>query len=322
MNECDLVIIGGGPAGLSAAITAASEGLETTIVDSRALGGQARESSLIENYPGFPNGISGQDLATKMIMQATAFEANVLCPAKAVGISVDGDKRIVTLDDGDVIACRAVLISSGLSYKRHDGKNIGQFRGRGVSYGAPTVNQAKAQQCFAVIGGANSAGQAAMYLSAIKDCTVKILVRGNSLEKSMSEYLIRRIRATPNIEVLLNTEVTEAMGDEVLRQVRIVTDGTEKTLDIHGLYIFIGAQPKTYWLNGVVEKDPRGFIPTGRLIRQRAAGHEPHSFETSLPGVFCAGDVRLDSTKRVGAAVGEGSVAVQMMYVHLAEQKK
>jgi len=318
-KDYDLLIIGGGPAGLGAAINAASEGLSTCLIDSGPeLGGQARWSSLIENYGGFPDGISGTDLMGNFIKQAGKFSTELMCPQKATSIREDGDHRIVITDDDDELAARMVIITAGLSYKRLDAKNLGQFMGRGVQYGAPTSDPKSLGTCdICVVGGANSAGQAAMHLSSNPDANVRLLIR-KGIEVQMSDYLVQRIRATPNIIVCEGVEVTEVSGKNSLEEVTLKStqDGTIETIPAHHLFIFIGASPKTQWLNGTVVTDERKFILTGSRLPSGlwTLQRPPLGFETCLPGVFCAGDVRLGSTKRIASAVGEGSVAVQMCH--------
>ena len=319
MRTCDLVIVGGGPAGLCAAINAASEGLRVAIVDSKhGLGGQAKESSLLENYPGFPEGITGKDLTGKFVEQAIKFKADILCPVKVVSIGMDGDSRIVTTDDGEQITTSAVVLACGLSYRRLEAKNIPQFLGRGVFYGAPTGTFDEKTSIF-VVGGANSAGQAACHLATNKNAQVTMLVRGKNLNDSMSQYLHERIEKIKNIRVLYETEIVEALGHGQLQELTLRSKSdTKTTISADAVYVFIGAAPKTFWLNGIVTKDPKGFILTGKRIQDNwKLERDPFPFETSMPGVFAAGDVRLDSVKRVAAAVGEGSFVVQSVHNYL-----
>lgn len=318
----DLIIVGGGPSGLSAAINASSEGLNTLLIDSKdQLGGQASESAAIENYPGFPKAITGKDLMSRFITHARKFRTQFLRPVVVTGIRTeeDGTKTITTNDDQLAsLSARTVLLALGLSYKRLQAKGIGDFLGMGVSYGAPVVDSDKEGQCFCVVGGANSAGQAAVHLSKINGCKVKMLIRGKGLETGMSQYLIEQITAVPNIEIMPETEVIEACGDSRLRSIMIKQAGEISSISADGLYIFIGASPKTFWLNGVVEKSDRGYILTGRRVKNWPAKREILPFETSVPGIFAAGDVRDNLTKRVSAAIGEGSVAVQQIHTYLS----
>lgn len=319
MPDYDLIIVGGGPAGLAAAINASSEGLKTCLIDSKdQLGGQASASAAIENYPGFPDGVTGKDLTTRFLQQAQRFEVKFFRPAVAQNIKIDGDERIIITDDGQRISGLAVILALGLSYKRLDAKGVSDFLGRGVSYGMPVIDSTKEGQCFCVVGGANSAGQAAVHLSKIRGCEVKMLVRGPSLNESMSQYLIERITAITNIEVLTRTEVVEARGAERLAELLIKQGEETRAISANGLYVFIGARPKTYWLNGSVQQSERGYILTGRrLTPPNEGGRNPMGFETSIPGVFACGDVREGSTKRIASAVGEGSVAVQQVHEYL-----
>jgi thioredoxin reductase (NADPH) len=321
MADFDLIIVGGGPAGLAAAITASSEGLRTCLIDSKdQLGGQASASAAIENYPGFPGGITGKELTSRFLQQAQNFKVEFFRPTVAQSIKVDGGERIITTDDGQRISGVAVILALGLSYKRLDAKGVGDFLGRGVSYGMPVIDSTKEGQCFCVVGGANSAGQAAVYLSRINGCEVKMLVRGSSLNESMSSYLVERITSITNIEVLTKTEVVEARGTERLSELLIKHEEEMKTIPANGLYVFIGAKPKTYWLNGSVMQTDRGYVLTGprRLPPFKEGNRSPLGFETSIPGVFSCGDVREGSTKRIASAVGEGSVAVQQVHEYLS----
>ncbi len=315
--DCDLVIIGGGPAGLAAAINAASEGIKTTLIDSKdTLGGQASASAAIENYPGFADPVTGRELMSRMTRQASRFNTELLRPVVARGIRREDDFLIVSTEDDvkPAVKCHGVILALGLSYRRLQAKGVSDFLGRGVSYGMPVVDSQKTDQCFCVVGGANSAGQAAMHLSKIPGCKVKMLVRGESIVDSMSQYLIDRIYSTINVEVLTRTEVKEVRGGDRLNQIILICDGQERTIEIHGLYIFIGASPKTLWLNGMVERSSRGYILTGRNLTQWREQRQPFAFETSMPGVFACGDVRETSIKRVASAVGEGAAVVSSLH--------
>jgi thioredoxin reductase (NADPH) len=327
----DLAVIGGGPAGLAAAVYGASEGLKTVLIEAMATGGQAGQSSRIENYLGFPDGLSGSQLADRARMQAEKFEAEVITARKAVKLEVNGAARTIHFKDGGSIDARAVILATGVSYRELEadgcnGRNGEQqnLTGRGVYYGAANyvATECKDQQVF-VVGGANSAGQAAMNLSRQAD-KVTLVVRGPSLAASMSYYLIQQIEATPNIEVLTCTEVGRAAGDENLQHLELINrqTGEKQEVACAGLFIFIGALPYTDWLDGVVARDERGFVLSGPDLKANSGWpleRPPHHLETSVPGVFVAGDVRAESGKRVAAAVGEGSMAVMLVHRYLAE---
>lgn len=316
--ETDLLIIGAGPAGLSAAINGASEGLKITLVDSGPeLGGQAVRSSLIENYPGFPDGKSGQDLMNDFVRQARKFNTRIECPQTAIGLRQEGDRKVVVMDDEQEVVAKMVILSAGLSYRRLAAPGIGGLMGRGVLYGAPTYDPARLGDCnICIVGGANSAGQAAMHMSRNPKAHVKLLIR-KKIEAQMSQYLIDRITNCSNIDVIEGVEVVEVKGDSSLECVTVKNDQDERQdIPSNHLFIFIGAMPKTMWLNGSIAMDQKRFILTGSKIPQELWKSErpPLGFETSMPGVFACGDVRLGSTKRIASAVGEGSVALQMCH--------
>lgn len=322
-TDYDLIVIGGGPAGLAAAINASSEGVCTLLVDSKdQLGGQASASSAIENYPGFPDGITGKDLTRSFISQATKFGTEFLRPVVVSSLKAEGDLQIITTNDDERprISARAIILALGLSYKRLQAEGVASFLGRGVSYGMPVIDHRKEGQCFCVVGGANSAAQAAVFLSQrIPGCQVKMLIRGGSIATGMSQYLVKRIEFIENIEVMTQTQVIRAKGNDHLEELVLQREEKEISLRADGLFIFIGASPKTFWLNGSVETSDRGYIITGRhLTKWPDASRQPFAFETSMPGVFCCGDVRDGSTKRVASAVGEGSVAVQQLHSYFA----
>lgn len=319
-NEYDLIIVGGGPAGLCAAINAASEGLETAVLSSKPWGGQARDSSLIENFPGFEEGISGADLTARYARQAERFNAELRCPEKAVDLRAEGKKRIITTEEGIELKGDAVIIAAGLSYNKLGGKGISGFMGRGVSYGAPTADLTREKSNYCVVGGANSAGQAAVHLATTNpQSTVRMLVRRDTLNETMSRYLIEKIEKLPNIEVMFGTTVEGVDGRHFVERVQVKTGETAQELEADALYIFIGASPKTFWLKDVLERDNRNFILTGRdLSNPDLEMKIARPYETSLSGVFCAGDVRANSTKRVIAAAGEGGGAVQNVHAYLA----
>ncbi len=324
----DLAIVGGGPAGLAAAVYGASEGLRTILIEREAPGGQAGTSSRIENYLGFPSGLSGNDLARRAVAQATRFGVEILTPAEVVTVRIENQYRILVLSDGSEISCHALMIATGVSYRRIEVMGCDALTGMGIYYGAamteaPSMN---GQDVF-IVGAGNSAGQAAMYFSKYAE-TVFMVVRGASLGKSMSQYLVDQIEATPNIKVLNFTEVMGVHGDEHLEAVTLINNQTHDTqkYTAAGLFVFIGALPHTDWLEGVVERDQYGFIITGNdLIRDGKPPkgwkleRMPFLLEASVPGIFVAGDVRHRSVKRVASAVGEGSIAVQFIHQYLGE---
>ncbi len=324
----DLVIVGGGPAGLAAAVYGASEGLSTVMVERQAPGGQAGSSSRIENYLGFPVGLSGGDLARRGVTQAKRFGVEILTPQEAIGVKLENSYRIVTLADGNEITCHALLLATGVSWRRLNIPGCEKLTGRGIYYGAAKTEAiACTGEHIYLIGGANSAGQAAMYFSQYAS-KVTMLVRGDSLTKSMSQYLIDQIAATPNIEVMVHTEVVEAKGESNLEAITLLHNdtGEKETVNAKSLFIFIGAQPTTDWLDGVVARDERGYILTGADLKQngkRCSGwhqeREPFLLESSVPGIFVAGDVRHKSVKRVASGVGEGSIAIMFIHRYLAE---
>jgi thioredoxin reductase (NADPH) len=322
----DLVVVGTGPAGLASAVYGASEGLNTLSLDAVAIGGQAGSSSRIENYAGFPNGISGEELASRTAMQAQRLGARLNAPCLANGLRLEHGFLVVTLADGSEIPCRAVIVASGARYRRLAVDDLQRFEGRGVYYAATDL---EARICagndVTVVGGGNSAGQAAVYM-AQQRCKVSIVIRRADLAETMSRYLIERIEADPRIEVLANTEVRALAGESHLEEVTLEHTPTQarRTVPCGGLFCFIGAEPATDWLHGMVALDSRGFIVTDRDIPEPDngtslfAGRDPLPFETSTMGVFAAGDVRHGSLKRVAAAVGEGSSAVRSVHDHLA----
>jgi thioredoxin reductase (NADPH) len=316
----DLVIVGGGPAGLAAAVYGASEGLRTVMVEREAPGGQAGQSSRIENYLGFPAGLSGSDLARRATDQARRLGAELLTINDAVALRVEGSGRIVELTGGAELSANCVLIASGVSYRKMEAPGFAELTGAGIYYGAAmTEARACAEQHVVVIGGANSAGQAAVYFSGYAG-RVTMLVRGDSLAKSMSHYLIEQIAALENVEVRTGSEAIAAEAEDGrLARLRIRTDGAESVEAADACFIFIGAAPRTDWLEGVLARDPRGFILAGAEARGHGwpLGREPMPLETSVPGVFVAGDVRSRSIKRVASAVGEGSMAVSLIHEYL-----
>jgi thioredoxin reductase (NADPH) len=265
---------------------------------------------MIENYPGFPEGIPGEELLGKFVQQADKFNAEILCPQKATGIRADGEWRIIQTEDGEEYAAKMIILSLGLSYRHLTAEGLGSFMGRGVWYGVPAINPLALEECVvSIVGGANSAGQAAMDLARNPKVKVKLLVR-RSLDAQMSQYLVDRINKAPNIEVMEGVEVSKVMGTSSLEAVGLKGEAGEQELATQHLFIFIGANPKTNWLNGEVEADEKKFLLTGpNLVLKEGIWREerpPLYFETNIPGVFACGDVRLGSIKRVGAAVGEG----------------
>jgi thioredoxin reductase (NADPH) len=323
----DLVIAGGGPAGLAAGVYGASEGLRTLIIEREAPGGQAGQSSRIENYLGFPVGLSGLDLARRAVAQATRFGTEILTPQEVSGIRLNDHYKVLTLGDGAEVSCHALLVATGVQYRKLDAPGVAALTGVGIYYGAAITEaiSTRGQDVF-VVGGGNSAGQAAMYLSAFAR-SVTILVRGQGLAESMSSYLIDQIKATPNIAVRTRASVTAAQGAGNLEALTITDadSGASEVMQAAALFIFIGALPRTDWLGDVVERDKAGFIPTGPdLLRDGKRprgwnlGRDPYWLESSVPGIFAAGDVRARSVKRIASAVGEGSMAVQFVHQYLA----
>src|SRR6266702_2925335 len=322
----DLIVIGGGPAGLGAAVYGASEGLRTVLVERTATGGQAGQSSRIENYLGFPDGVSGAQLTDRARRQAAKFGAEVLTTRNVVSLDVCGSARRVSFADGTSIDAHTIILATGVTYRQLAAPGLAELTGRGVYYGsALTEASACLGQDIYVVGGANSAGQAAVYLSRHAK-SVTILVRGPSLERSMSYYLIKQIEDVPNISVRTCTEVTEAHGDDHLESLtlRTTASGETETVDAQLLFLFIGAAPLTDWLDGVVVRDSAGFVVAGPDLSvggERPRGWEldrmPYHLETSVPGVFVAGDARAESAKRVASAVGEGALAVLLVHRYM-----
>jgi thioredoxin reductase (NADPH) len=318
----DLVIVGGGPAGLAAAVYGASEGLRTVMVESEAPGGQAGQSTRIENYLGFPSGVSGSDLARRATDQARRLGAELVSVQDAVALRPEGAGRFVELSGGSTLSSNCVLVASGVSYRRLDVPGFDELTGAGIYYGAA---RAEARSCsnqrVVVIGGANSAGQAAVYLSS-HATQVTMLVRGPSLQASMSHYLIERLEQLDNVDVRTQTQAVAAEGNGHLRALRVRgADGDEAEVDADACFVFIGASPRTDWLSGVVARDERGFILAGPDVPAEGwpLRRDPYVLETSVPGVFVAGDVRARSVKRVASAVGEGSMAVSLIHQYLAD---
>lgn len=321
----DLCIVGGGPAGLAAAVYAASEGLRTVVVERDAPGGQAGQSAAIENYLGFPKGVSGSDLTHRAVAQAARFGAETVLAQDVVGLEQRGPVHAVRLAGGGEVESRAVLVATGVSYRRLVAQGADELGSRGVYYGASASEAAQtAGQVVHVVGAANSAGQAVLNFAKVASRVV-MLVRGDGLEASMSEYLIARIKAAPNVEVRFHTEVVAAHGDDHLERVTLVdrATGQEYDEDTNWLFVFIGALPRTDWLGDGVLRDGKGFVVTGPDLRHTdhperwPLARAPYALETSVPGVFAAGDVRLDSMKRVASAVGEGAMSVYLVHRYL-----
>jgi thioredoxin reductase (NADPH) len=324
----DLAILGGGPAGLAAAVYGASEGLKTVMVEREAPGGQAGQSSRIENYLGFPSGLSGADLARRAVAQARRFGVEIVSPQEATGIRIEGPYRYVQLSDGNQLSCHALLLAMGVQWRRLEVPGIDRLQGAGVYYGGGTTEAISCRdEDVYIIGGANSAGQAAMFFSRYAQRVV-MLVRGDSLAASMSQYLIDQIKDTSNIQVEYRSQVVEVHGQDHLETISIQCDQTGDITRVPAaaLFIFIGAEPRTAWLHETVERDSRGFVLTGPdLMRdgKRPKGwsleRDPGLLETNVPGIFAVGDVRHGSIKRVASGVGEGSIAIQFVHQYLSK---
>jgi thioredoxin reductase (NADPH) len=323
----DVVVVGAGPAGLAAAVYGASEGLDVLVIEANAPGGQAGSSSKIENYLGFPTGVSGSELAARAYTQAEKFGAQLLTD-RATRIDCDHRPYRVFLDDGDAIQTRSIIIASGARYRKPALENLARFEGDGVYYGATPIEAklCKGEEVI-VVGGGNSAGQAAVYLAA-NGAHVYVLVRSNGLAQSMSRYLSRRIEETPEIDLLTHTEIVELLGDDRLTGVRWKNNqtGALEERSIAHVFMMTGAEPNTDWLKGCVARDPQGFIKAGPDLSPEdlAAAHwplvrPPFLLESSLPGVFAVGDARCGSVKRVASAVGEGSIAISFVHQVLAQ---
>ncbi|ABS03779.1 response regulator receiver modulated FAD-dependent pyridine nucleotide-disulphide oxidoreductase [Kineococcus radiotolerans SRS30216 = ATCC BAA-149] len=324
----DVAIVGGGPAGLGAAVYAASEGLRTVMIEERATGGQAGQSSRIENYLGFPDGLSGAQLADRARRQVAKFGAETLSARSVTRLEVSGSARVLHFTDGTSVAAHTVLLATGVAYRTLQGPGVEQYTGRGIYYGAALSEaNACADEDVFVVGAANSAGQSAVNL-ARSARSVTMLVRGPSIDASMSSYLIEQIAQRPNIRVLTCTEVVQARGGEHLSSIvlRDRAGGDEREVAAQHVFVFIGAEPRTSWLDGVVERDAKGFIVAGPDLHRegdRPPGwvldRAPYHLETSVPGVFVAGDARAESVKRVASAVGEGAMAVMLVHRYLAQ---
>lgn len=323
----DLAIIGAGPAGLAAAVYGASEGLKTVVLDAEAPGGQAGTSALIENYLGFPRGLSGADLTRRAVAQARKFGAELLTPVQATGLRIDGPYRYLATSDGGELSCHAVMVTCGVQYRKLVADGVEALTGAGIYYGSTMT---EALSCTGrdvyIVGAGNSAGQAAVYLATVAR-SVNIVLRGDDLGKTMSQYLVDQIERTENIHVHHHTQIHAAHGDGRLEQLTLMSGGgTTRTVEAAALFIFIGAMPNTDWLGDCVMRDRHGFILTGpdvmhdgRPPREWPLERDPFLLEASVPGVFCAGDVRHGSVKRVASGVGEGSVAISFVHQYLAD---
>jgi len=320
--HCDVVVVGGGPAGLTAAVYAGSEGLGTLVIERHVIGGQAGASSLIRNYLGFPRGISGAELTQRAYQQAWLFGAKFVFSREAAGLRLDGEKKILGLSDGREVSANAVVVATGAKYRRLEVPALERFVGNSIFY--TTFGEARLVRGLdvAVVGGGNSAGQAVVHLAKFAR-TVTLIVRGDALGHTMSDYLVQQIRSTPNIQVKLDAEVVGGEGGDRLEtlQLRDRASTAVETIPARILFVLIGALPHTDWLHGVVQRDAKGFIPTGPRVDPSLwpLDRQPLNFETSVPGIFAVGDVRLDSMKRVASAVGEGASAIQNVHQYLAQ---
>jgi thioredoxin reductase (NADPH) len=325
----DLVVVGAGPAGLGAAVYAASEGLRTVLVERRATGGQAGQSSRIENYLGFPDGVSGAQLTERARRQALKFGTELITTREVVGLEVAGSARLIHFDDGTTIGAHATVLATGVTYRQLTAAGLPDLAGRGVYYGSAST---EAPNCAGddvyIVGGANSAGQAAVYFARYAK-RVHMLIRAPDLRQSMSQYLISQIEAIDNIELHPCTEVVSGEGTEHLERLTLhdIRTGRNRCVDTSWIFVFIGAEPRTDWLDGVIARDDRGFLRTGLDLivdGKKPAGwtlpRDPYHLECSIPGVFAAGDVRADSMKRVASAVGEGAMAVSLVHRYLEAQ--
>ncbi|WP_027378548.1 FAD-dependent oxidoreductase [Chryseobacterium daeguense] len=324
----DVLVVGAGPSGLAASVYAASEGLSVITIDGNAPGGQAGKSSKIENYLGFPTGISGNDLANKAYIQAQKFGCTISIPQKAEKVEYTGSYFTLCVSNGKNIKAKSIIAATGANYTRLPVDNIEKFEGSGVFYSATGMNASACKNELAgVIGGGNSAGQAALFL-ADHAHEVHVIIRGDDLGAKMSDYLVQRIYTTPNIIVHKNSNIIQLNGTHYLESVVLDTDGKTKVIGISNLFTFIGAKPCTDWLNGIVSMDDRGFIYTGADVAEAEMAdsliykkRKPQSLETSIPGFYAVGDVRKGSVKRVASAVGEGSMAISQVHQYLAELK-
>jgi thioredoxin reductase (NADPH) len=320
----DLLVVGAGPAGLAAAVYGASEGLRTAVLERTAPGGQAGASMRIENYLGFPTGVTGAELTDRAVLQANKFGAKLSIPTPATRLSFDNGYAVLELGGGETFTTKCLLIASGAQYRRLDVEGFEKFEGTGVYYAATTAEAHLCEGCaIIIVGGGNSAGQAAVYLAGHAN-NVLMLIRGDDLNKNMSSYLVHRIENTRNIEVLVNTTIHGMHGDGHLREVELGNNetGEKRRLETPAVFSFIGADPRTDWLPEEIERDSKGFVRTGSAVgrsKHWTAARSPFLLETSHPGVFAAGDVRSGSVKRVASAVGEGAMSVQFVHEYLKE---
>jgi thioredoxin reductase (NADPH) len=318
----DLVIVGGGPAGLAAAVYGASEGLKTLMIEREAPGGQAGTTSRIENYLGFPAGLSGGDLARRALAQAKRLGAEILSSQEATTVRCEDPYRFVTMDDGSEVSCQAVIVTTGVSYRQLEVPGAAELAGAGVYYGAATTEaQLYRDAVVAVVGSGNSAGQATVHLARYARM-VHLVIRGGDIGAGMSAYLVEQIGELDNVEVRTNTETAALRGDSHLSGGTFTTPDGEIELDLDAMFIFIGQQPRTSWLEGVVARDDHGYVLTGLSVPPFSGWNlerQPYFLESSLPGLFAAGDVRHDSVKRIASAVGEGAMAVALVHRYLAQ---
>ncbi|WP_207435567.1 FAD-dependent oxidoreductase [Sabulibacter ruber] len=324
----DVVLIGAGPAGLAGAVYGASEGLKTLLIDKRAPGGQAGSSSRIENYLGFPNGLSGSDLAHRAIVQATRLGTEFLAPQEVIDIRLKDQYKILTLANGSEICSRSLIITTGVDYRKLEAKGVEEFTGAGIYYGAAMTeaHAFKGKQVY-LVGGGNSAGQGALHLSKFA-ANVYILIRKGDLSSTMSQYLITQLEDTPNIQLLPYTEVVEAHGDQKLQELVLsnIQENTRKTVPADALFIYIGSKPFTDWIKLDIIKNSKGCIETGKDLlkyptyqKSWKLSRDPYLLETCVPGIFAAGDVRAGAMNRVASAVGEGAMAIKYVHEYLAE---
>lgn len=323
----DLIIIGSGPAGLSAAINAASEGLSTLIVDgSTTFGGQASQATLIENYPGFPDGISGEHLTKLFVTQAGKFGVDFISPFMVQTIKSEDGNWIVCSTDGDEVTGKSIILAIGVSYRHLNAKNLARYNGAGVYYRSPSVSEKYKNACVCIVGGANSSGQAAVHLSSAKNCDVHLLVRGSSIGDKMSQYLVDKIAGTANIKVHLNTEVIAAKGWDELETITVRNLDGEVDIPTDKLFILIGAKPRTLWLKNIVPMDKDGYIRTGSDVvgcpewMAYEENRMPLAYEC-VPGIFAVGDTMLSPTKRVAHAIGSGATCISSVHRYLSLNK-
>ena len=323
--HCDVVVVGGGPAGLTAAVYAGSEGLGTLVVERHVIGGQAGASSLIRNYLGFPRGISGAELTQRAYQQAWLFGAKFIFSREVTGLRLDSDRKLLALSDGREVGASSVVVATGAKYRRLEVPELERFVGMSIFYTTFGETRLVRGLDVAVVGGGNSAAQAVVHLANFAR-SVTLVVRGAALAATMSDYLVQQIRSTPNVQVKYGAEVVGGDGDERLEtlQIRDRASGAVETIPARFLFVLIGALPHTDWLQGVVQRDAKGFIPTGPRVDPALWPLErpPMNYETSVPGIFAVGDVRLDSMKRVAAAVGEGAGAIQNVHQYLAQVRE